>query len=186
MEIRKIFISAGHSNQLGKDMGAIGIDNIEEGSLTSELRKLIVEELRLLGQYSITDPDYLVTKDTVAIINALLDSRDVAIDLHFNAFGNNSVRGTEVLIPFKSTKFEKTLATKLAENISACLLTINRGVKTEADSARGRLIFMTPNCENILIEICFITNKIDVLAYLAKEKILAKIIAKILFDSLTK
>lgn len=186
METRKVFISAGHSNIPGKDMGADGLNNLKEGILTVELRKLVVAELKLLGQYIMTDPDSYVTKDTVSIVNTLVGPRDVAIDIHFNAFAAESAKGTEVLVPFKSSEFERKLAAKLSENISMCLSTKNRGVKTEADSARRHLMFMTPNCENLLIETCFITNKSDVLMYLTKKEILAKIIAKCIFDSLTK
>jgi N-acetylmuramoyl-L-alanine amidase len=183
---RKIFISAGHSNVVGKDEGAVGLNGIKEGDLTVDLRKLIVEELILLGQHTITDPDYFVTKDTVTIINVMLESRDIAVDIHFNAFSFPGARGTEVLVPFKASDVELQLAEILSENISAVLATTNRGVKTEAQSARGRLIFMTPKCENILIEVCFITNKYDLISYFAKEKILAKVIAKCLYDFLTK
>jgi len=185
MQTRKIFISAGHSNSPNSDMGAIGISGLKEGDLAVELRDLIIKELKLLNQYAITDSNSYVTKDTVAIINSILGPRDIAIDLHFNA-GAEIIKGTEVLVPFKSSPFEKQLAKTLVDNISACLGTRNRGVKTEADSFRGRLIFMTPNCENILIETCFITNKLDVAMYLFKKDVVAKVIAKCIFDSLNK
>lgn len=184
MDIRKVFISAGHSNVPGKDMGADGLDGLKEGDLTARLRTAVVNELRLLGQNALVDPDSYVTKDTVAVINSKLGIRDVAIDIHFNAFSVESAKGTEVLVPFKSTEYERKLAKSLCDNISACLATKNRGVKTEADSARKHLMFMTPNCENILIEVCFITNKADVLMYLTKKDMVAKVIAKCIYDSL--
>jgi N-acetylmuramoyl-L-alanine amidase len=183
---RKIFLSAGHSNVPGKDMGADGLNGLKEGVLTVELRDLIVKELGFLNQYVITDPNHFVTKDTVTLINAILDSRDVAIDIHFNAFAAESARGCEVLIPFNSSKVEKELAQILVDNISAVLATKNRGIKTEADSARKHLMFMTPNCENILIEVCFITNKADVLMYVTKKDFVAKVVAKCIFDYITK
>ena len=183
---RKVFISAGHSNVPGQDMGADGIDGLKEGNLTVELRDLVVKELAILNQHAITDPNYFVTKDTVAIINALLDSRDIAIDIHFNAVAAESARGCEVLIPFNSSEIERKLAKVLVDNISDVLSTRNRGVKTEADSARKHLMFMTPNCENILIEVCFITNKADVLIYLTKKEVVAKVIAKSVYEFLTK
>ena len=186
MNTRKVFISAGHSNIPGKDMGAEGLEGLKEGNLTVELRNLVVKELGLLGQQTITDPNYFVTKDTVALINVILKSRDIAIDIHFNAFAVESAKGCEVLIPFNSTQVEKNLAKLLVDNISAALATKNRGVKTEADSARKQLMFMTPNCENILIEVCFITNKADVLMYATKKDIVAKVIAKCVYDFLTK
>jgi len=186
MEERKLFISAGHSNDLCKDMGAIGIGGIKEGNLTVELRDLIISELGILNQLVISDVDTNVTKETVKIIKATLTSRDIAIDIHFNAFSIESARGTEVLIPFKSSYVERTLAKILVDNIAACLSTKNRGVKTEATSFKQQLLFMTPNCENILLEICFITNKADMLMYVAKKKVLAKIIARCLYDYITK
>jgi N-acetylmuramoyl-L-alanine amidase len=185
MERRKLFISAGHTNTPSGDRGATGIDGIIEGDLTVELRKLVVSELRLLGQYASIDDDKFNLKEDVAIINAILDSRDIAIDIHFNA-GPELARGTEVLVPLKSTEFERALATLLSENIAAVLGTKNRGLKTEADSAVKHLFFMTPNCENILIEVCFITNKLDLATYLIKKNVIAKVIAKCIFEYLTK
>jgi N-acetylmuramoyl-L-alanine amidase len=186
MEKRNIFISAGHSNHLCKDMGAIGIGGVKEGDLTVELRDLIVSELLMLNQEVITDINSNVTRETVKIIKVTLNSRDIAIDIHFNAFAIESARGTEVLVPFKSSYVERTLAKILVDNITACLSTKNRGVKTEATSFKQQLLFMTPNCENILIEVCFITNKADMLMYVTKKKVLAKIIARCLYDFLTK
>ena len=185
MQTRKIFISAGHSNVSKRDTGAVGINGVKEGDLTVELRKLVVDELLLLNQNVIVDPDSFVTKETVVLIKSSLTARDIAVDIHFNAY-SELVRGTEVLVPFKSSAFEKELAKNLVDSISACLCTRNRGVKTEANSFLGRLLFMTPNCENILIEVCFITNKFDMLAYLMKKHYIAKIIAKCIYDSVNK
>lgn len=186
MEERKLFISAGHGNDPNKDMGAVGIGGIKEGELTVELRNLIVNELHLLNQDVITDIDSNITRETVKIIKATLTSRDIAIDIHFNAFFIESARGSEVLVPFKSSYVERTLAKILVDNIAACLSTKNRGVKTEATSFHKQLLFMTPNCENILIEVCFITNKADMLMYVTKKKVLAKIITRCIYDFLTK
>lgn len=186
VNIRNVFISSGHSNISGTDRGATGIDGIVEGDLVVELKDLIVKELQLLNQIVFTDHNSYVTNDTVKIINKLLKPHDVAIDLHFNAFAVESAKGTEVLVPFKASKFELDLAKCLCDQISACLNTKNRGIKTEANSARKHLIFMTPNCENILIEVCFITNKTDLIMYLTKKQMVAKVIAKCIFDFLTK
>lgn len=182
---RKIFISAGHSNVSGRDRGALGVDGILEGELTVSLRKKIVSELNRLGTNPITDIDSNVTRETVAYMIKTLNSRDIAIDIHFNA-ANKTATGTEVLIPFKSSEFEKHLGNLLSYNISKVLGIRNRGLKTEADSARGRLIFMTPNCENILIEVCFITNENDMKLYNEKQNQVATIIAKCIISSLNK
>jgi N-acetylmuramoyl-L-alanine amidase len=182
---RKIFISAGHSNVSGRDRGALGVNGTIEGELTVALRKKVVSELNRLGANPITDIDRNVTRETVTFMIQNLVSRDIAIDIHFNA-ATKTATGTEVLIPFKSSEFERHLGNLLSYNIATVLGIRNRGLKTEADSARGRLIFMTPNCENILIEVCFITNENDMKAYNEKQNQVATIIAKCIISSLNK
>jgi len=182
---RKIFISAGHSNVSGRDRGALGVNGTIEGELTVALRKKVVSELNRLGANPITDIDRNVTRETVTFMIRNLVSRDIAIDIHFNA-ATKTATGTEVLIPFKSSEFERHLGNLLSYNIATVLGIRNRGLKTEADSARGRLIFMTPNCENILIEVCFITNENDMKAYNEKQNQVATIIAKCIISSLNK
>lgn len=182
---RKIFISAGHSNVSGRDRGALGVNGTIEGELTVALRKKVVSELNRLGANPITDIDRNVTRETVTFMIRNLVSRDIAIDIHFNA-ATKTATGTEVLIPFKSSEFERHLGNLLSYNIASVLGIRNRGLKTEANSARGRLIFMTPNCENILIEVCFITNENDMKAYNEKQNQVATIIAKCIISSLNK
>lgn len=182
---RKIFISAGHSNVSGRDRGALGVNGTIEGELTVALRKKVVSELNRLGANPITDIDRNVTRETVTFMIRNLVSRDIAIDIHFNAAAKTAT-GTEVLIPFKSSEFERHLGNLLSYNIATVLGIRNRGLKTEADSARGRLIFMTPNCENILIEVCFITNENDMKLYNEKQNQVATIIAKCIISSLNK
>ena len=50
--MRKIFISAVHSNKPGKDQGAAG-NGFIEGQLAVELRNLLVSELKSLKIYII-------------------------------------------------------------------------------------------------------------------------------------
>lgn len=180
-----IFVSAGHSNIPGRDMGAIGLNGIKEGDLTAELRKLVVAEFKKLGVIVVKDKDNTVTSETVATINSILDVNDLAVDIHFNAFHRETARGTEVIIPFKSSEFEKTLAAKLSIEIAKVLNTTNRGVITEAQSARGTLLFMRPNCENILIEVCFITNQKDLDSYIINKELVAKTIASVIYNYMT-
>lgn len=174
---RRIFISAGHCVVNGKDAGATAMDNQKEGLMTAELRKLVVKELLAFGVFPNVDNDSFVTYETVNIIKDTLEKDDVAVDIHFNAYGNSLVRGTEVLVPFNYSRFELRLAGAIATAVSKVLETKNRGVKTEANSARGTLMFMRPNCENILIEICFITNKEDLDAYNNRKLMVAKVVA---------
>lgn len=93
---RKIFISAGHSNVSGRDRGALGVNGTIEGELTVALRKKVVSELNRLGANPITDIDRNVTRETVTFMIRNLVSRDIAIDIHFNA-ATKTATGTEVL-----------------------------------------------------------------------------------------
>lgn len=183
---KKVFLSAGHSNVIGADNGAIGINGVKEGDLTVRLRKKIVNALQLFDQQPVYDKDENATTATVKIIESVLSSRDIAIDFHFNASSKSQATGTEVLIPFKSSLVEQQLAHILSSNISTLLNIRNRGVKTEALSYSGRLMFMRPNCENILVEICFITNQNDMNAYYNKEDDLAILIARCIIAFITK
>lgn len=180
---RKLFISAGHSNNPNKDRGAVGNGYIE-GELTVELRKLIVDELKKLSITPIVDSDDTVTKETVIEASKFLDAKDIAIDIHFNASDNPVATGAETVIPATYTNVEYIIANDLLEIISSTLSVRKRRVITENASARGRLAFMRVNCENILLEICFISNKKDMEQYQTKKQDLAKAIANYLIKML--
>lgn len=158
----------------------VGIGHTNEKELAIELCSLILNELKILNKSdSFTD-------NIIAINNPVIDSRHIAINIHFNCFAIESAKGTEAVIPFKSSIVERTLSKILVDNISACLLTKNRGTKTEISSFKQEPLFLIPNYENILLKICFITNKGDILMYTEKKGILSKIIAKCIYDYITK
>jgi N-acetylmuramoyl-L-alanine amidase len=176
--MRKIFISAGHSNQIGKDRGAQG-NGFIEGELTVELRDLIVHELKKQGVNPIVDQNHSVLAESLNFFKNLTTNSCIVLDIHWNA-GPSTATGTETLVPVKPSEFE----TKLAKNLSACISkTLNiklrgpEGVKTEADSHHGRLGWMRLTGENVLIETCFISNKSDMDKYQANKYILARNIA---------
>lgn len=181
---RKLFISAGHRSDGTVDTGANAVDNAKEGRLTEELRKLIINKFKTKGVLPYTDGSNTSVSETVKIINAKLHSNDIAIDLHFNWFSNPSVSGTEVLVPFKASSFELDLAARLSKKISEVLNIRNRGVKTEATSAHGRLLFMRANCENVLIEVCFISCFKDLNSYYDNKDKVADVIVNELFNSI--
>jgi len=182
--MRKIFVGAGHSNTPGRDMGASGNGYIE-GNLTVDFRNKLVEELRELGADVIIDKDGSVFWETINKFKTLVDSKSIVVDIHFNA-AVPAATGTETLIPEVHTKFERELAEKVSETIGDTLgikLRGWKGVKTESESHHGRLGWMRLNGENILLEICFITNSSDMSSYCEKENILAEKLAKVLFDA---
>jgi N-acetylmuramoyl-L-alanine amidase len=185
--MRKIFISAGHSNKSGKDRGAAG-NGFIEGELTVELRDLITKELNKFGIKPITDCNSTVLSESIAFFRNLTSSTCIVLDLHWNA-ATATATGTETLIPSEYTKFELDLAEAISK-VTADVLEIplrgvtagKRGVKTEASSHHGRLGWMRLTGENILTETCFISNPNDMRKYQERKERLAKEIAKVLFD----
>ena len=169
--MKKVFISAGHQSYNNIDPGAIA-NGVKEADLTTEFRNAVVSELRKLNVQVITDTEEEDLKGTMTQMSAELTEKDLAIDIHFNA-ATPAAYGTEVFIPDKYTPFEFTAATALLHTIITVLQTTSRGVKTESQSSHKRLGFMRPNCENILIEVCFITNTSDLFKYQHNKQTLA-------------
>jgi N-acetylmuramoyl-L-alanine amidase len=173
---RKIFISAGHSTNPKRDRGATG-NGYWEGDLTAEFRAMIVKELKAIGIDAVVDKEDSILSDSIAFFRRLVGVKDIAIDIHFNASANVSATGTEVLVPDDCNVFESSLALSLLLNICNSLGLKNRGVKKESLSARGKLGWMRLNCENILLEVCFISNVNDMKAYQNHKYFCAKQIA---------
>lgn len=185
--MRKVFTSAGHSNRPGQDRGAVGNGYIE-GDLTVEFRELLNKELRFHNIEPISDGNDTVFKDSVVFFKNITSPDSIVIDIHWNA-ATPKASGVEVLIPKIHTDFER----ELAEKISACIgnelgisLRGKKGVKTEAESHHGRLGWMRLTGENILIEVCFITNKNDMKSYQNNKQSLAKKLAKIIHEFASK
>lgn len=177
---RKIFISAGHTNVKGQDEGAV-FGKYVEGELTVDFRNILVKDLIVLGVTPSTDVDSNALSATLAFIKGKFGAADILLDIHFNAGGGS---GVEVIIPNNSSSFEKQLAQRIADSINTITGLKKRagGVKPESDTARKRLGWMRPNSENILIEMCFIDNKTDMMVYELNKYRISKEIAKILSD----
>jgi N-acetylmuramoyl-L-alanine amidase len=176
--MRKVFISAGHSNTRGRDRGASG-NGFIEGELTVEYRNLLTAELNKLGIKPIVDADNSILAETIRFFQNLTTSTCIVIDIHWNA-ASATATGTETLIPAQNTEFERTLAKAMSDDVTRILgipLRGNhaglRGVKTELESHHGRLGWMRLTGENILLEICFISNPNDMAKYQANKQLLA-------------
>lgn len=177
-----IFISAGHHfNAAGADPGAIATyDGIlyKEADLTLELRDLIAKELDILNASYITDRDHETLTQYLARIKPGAGS--LVCDLHFNASANLAT-GTEVIVKQHANSNERKLATALCNAVAAEARIVNRGVKTEAQSHRGRLaVLNTAAGISILPELCFISNPKDLAAYQAVKAGIARRFAAIL------
>jgi len=189
--MRKIYLSAGHTNVPGKDRGASGQGYIE-GELTIEFRDLVAKYLDKYGNTPVIDSNKNGLRKTLNFFKTLTEKNSIVVDIHWNGFSSAKAHGTEILIPFTPSNFEIKLAKKLAESISSVIGTSlrgkykgNAGVKTEGSSHHGRLGWMKLTGENVLLEVCFITNKSNMEAYQSEKEALAKRVAEILFKAST-
>jgi N-acetylmuramoyl-L-alanine amidase len=167
-----IYLIAGHSKI---DPGAIGAGGVKESDLAIELRGLIGAELTKLNQKFVVDNDSDNLRKVISKLNTT--EKDVICDIHFNASSNPTATGAEVIIPDRRTASERMIAGLIC---SAMALTMNirsRGVKSEKDTARGSLGIMRPSGINLLLEVCFISNKSDLDLYQQHKERIANRIA---------
>lgn len=180
-----VFLFAGHTgNRLSQDFdpGAVHGTHVE-AALTIELRNMVTALLKKDGFTVVNDNDSDSLKEVLDATNA--SPEDVLIDLHWNA-GPEKATGTEVFVPFRHTTKEKQLATRLSNLISAALQIPNRGFKDESQTARKRLGVMREEGTNILIEVCFITNKRDMANYELNKAKVAEVIKQCISDIANK
>ena len=175
---RKIIISAGHG---GNDPGAVA-NGYTERDLAIEFRELLVKELLLLGVKPLIDDNKNALKETLAWLTGKYSSKDILLDIHWNA-ASSKARGTEVIVPDNASIFENNFAKNIL-NVFVSNGFVNRGVKPESQTARKRLGWMRPPAENILIEMGFITNLLDINLYQNLKYKLAKELAFVIYKSL--
>ena len=175
---RKIIISAGHG---GSDSGAVA-NGYTERDLAIEFRELLVKELLLLGVKPLIDDNKNALKETLAWLTGKYSSKDILLDIHWNA-ASSKARGTEVIVPDNASMFENNIGKNIL-NVFVSNGFVNRGVKPESQTARKRLGWMRPPAENILIEMGFITNLLDINLYQNLKYKLAKESAFVIYKSL--
>lgn len=173
--MRKLIISAGHG---GNDPGASGNGFIER-ELTIELRDLIVAEFKLLNIAPLVDDNRNALSQTLTWLRGKFGSKDILLDIHWNASSNPDAKGSEIIVPDVVSSFEKILANGLLK-VFTDLGFRDRGVKHESLTARKSLAWMKPAAENILIEVCFISNTLDMKLYQANKHTIAKRLAAVL------
>lgn len=168
---RKIILSAGHG---GIDPGTSGNGYIER-DLAIELRNLIVAELKALGINALVDDDKNALKQTLLWLRGKFTTGDILVDIHWNSAGPDA-KGSEIFIPDQSSTFERMLAGELLKCFTIFGFK-SRGVRPESESARKSLGWMRPGAENLLIEVCFISNALDMKLYQANKHGIARRIA---------
>lgn len=156
---KKILISAGHTNNPRDDRGAAGNGYIE-GRETLRLRNQTAAVLRAKGVEVVEDGADGVSEPLRKALR-LVPGTDAAVEFHFNA-GPKSATGIEVL----SKKNRKVLGQRIAKAIGAATglrIRGEQGWKSDSSGQHHRLAF----CEagGLIVEVCFISNRSDMLAY---------------------
>jgi len=182
--MRKIFLSAGHTNNASRDRGAFG-NNTWEGDETAILRSLIYDELKKLGANVFRDPDNTILGESIKNFKGLSSPEDILLDIHFNA-GPPSAKGSETFVQTNPLYFEVKLAERLSATAARILETTtrgNKGVKLETESQhKNGLGWMRCPGMNVLNEVCFITNAMEMGRYQMKKPELAAAFASDLLE----
>lgn len=172
----KLYITAGHEVHDGKGTGAHGFG--DEAVEARRLAAAVITKLKKLDIPCETDNDSWSLREVINWLIGKTDKNSVCIDIHFNAAGPQ-ITGTEIIIPDISTKKEEWWAKELVLTLARTLEIRNRGVKKEKDTFRKKIgILRQPkSATNLLLEICFITNREDMDKYNKKFNLLATEIA---------
>lgn len=172
----KITVTAGHG---GSDPGAVANDLIERDLMT-ELRDITAKKLIAAGHTVRTDG---ARWQNLPLVHALtlVPGSDVAIELHTNAAANPSAGGVEVV----SLERDKARAQHIARAIARVLgirLRGDGGWIDQAQTARGRLGFVRAG--GLVVEVFFLSNRDECVAYIARTWMVASAIAKAATDEL--
>jgi N-acetylmuramoyl-L-alanine amidase len=169
-----IFISAGHHL---KDSGAIGPTGRQENKEAIEFRDIVCNMLTKRAVKFIKDDDKETLPEYLKRIET--GSGSVVIEFHFDSY-NGKASGTTALVGNYADRLDKAFAKEIVDITATALSIPNRGVKTEAQSNRGRLGLMREQGVVCLLELAFIDNVNDMAAYDFSKEYLANKIADII------
>lgn len=196
--MKSLYLTAGHQIINGVGTGAFGVREADKQNKqfdeAVEARKLvndIIAELKTTYKFTkvSTENDSWTLNSVISWIGKLITSSDYNIEIHFNA-GDPKATGAEVFISTIYNLIEKDLCNKLSALISTTLGIKNRGLKTDNEGQHSKLGILSSDSlkkgNNLLIEICFITNENDVKSYRKNYTTLVKNLAKALYEELSK
>jgi|SRR5688572_28054726 len=159
------FISAGHNQKPGPnyDPGAVSGNRIEAIE-TARIRNRVIQILEQKGI-----KDFARDMDGESLNQYLKrikpGNASVVGEFHFNASSDSRATGVEVLVGADADRLDKACAKDFCDETADILGLKNRGVKSEADSHRGKLGLMREQGIVFLVEVCFISNPSDMKAY---------------------
>ena len=163
--MKRILISAGHTNTPGKDRG-VAANNLIEGVEATYLRDAVANRLIHRGHSVRRDGTDGINEPLTKALE-LIPGTDIAVEFHFNAAASPKATGIEVL----SMPDTKADAQRIAGAIHQTLglkLRGEKGWKPDTAGQHHRLAFCRRG--GLIVEVCFLTNPDDVRTYLAKRR----------------
>lgn len=174
--MKKLFLTAGHHL---KDSGAIA-NKKQENILTLEFMNLVTTFLKELNpDIEVWNDDFKLTlSEVISKVKEKGTSKDLWIEFHFNAF-NGKASGFEIIIANNASDTSKKVANELSFMADSMGI-VNRGIKTESQTLRGKLGMFRTVVPSVLIELAFIDNDSDMAKWKDKRVEVAKELAKYL------
>ena len=156
---KKIIIEAGHNVN---DPGAVA-EGYKEAELTVHAKE------RISYYLSVFYPDITVLLDkdsdslstVISWIRHVEGNDSIVYSLHWNAASSNKATGVEAFISDNASDKSKEMARGAVDVVSKISGLRDRGVKTESQSARGRLGILNTKSAATLIEFAFLNNEMD-------------------------
>lgn len=149
---------------------------VKEHELMVRLRDIVASKLRARGHNVRTDGERGINLPLLTAMG-LVRGSDVAIELHTNAHDSPLAGGVESI----SLPAQKPWAQAISKGISDVLGIKLRGTDgwiDQSKSARGKLGFV--NSGGIIVEVFFLSNKMELERYEAKYYLVADAIARAL------
>jgi len=180
MSVTVVFPSAGHNI---KDPGAV-YNGRKEAQEMMCLRDLVVGFLNQRNHSNIPDLDSETASQHQSRIKT--GNGSVVCEFHLNAASNVTATGTEAVISDSATANSKQMAIELTDATARILGIRNRGVIAESKTPRKKIGIVNKVGTSVLLEVCFLSNVSDMLAFDIHKVELAKAIAEILikYDNL--
>jgi len=175
------FLSGGHVPKgIKRDPGAVSGDYVE-ADLAAKFRDRVVYYINKEVKV-ITDKDDESLSEYLARIQT--GSASVVLEFHFDA--TPGATGTTAFVELDADRLDKAFAKELVDATAKVLDIKNRGVKSEAESHRGRLGLMKEEGIICLLELGFIDNPNDMKSFFENQERLAQWIASIVikFDNM--
>ena len=175
----KILLIAGHG---AKDPGATG-NGYKEADLTREVVKLIKTPLKKYAEVVIFDTGKNAYKEVKNGTFKIPEGIDYALEIHFNAYANQKAHGTECFVTTreKAITVEKAIMKRLAMFFT---LRDDEATKDGVKRSNFAVINTLKNrgISGALLEVCFITNKADMIVYQSNKERIAEAIVEGIVD----